>query len=219
MALFSVGALALWWAESTGWTIESFRLFFLCGAVLNVSWLALGTVYLLWGKAIGNHVRTWLIAGSGFAVGVVFASSARTTIDPAEFPIGREVFGPGPRILAAIGSGVPAMLIIVGALWSSWRVMRRNSPTYSTPTQSSSHSRIVLSPGRLAIGNVVIAVGTLILSASGLIAGRLGQDRAFAITLLVGVSALFGGFLIASNPTRQQSMQFAPQHLAGTANG
>ncbi|MFA5774019.1 MAG: hypothetical protein WC864_01415, partial [Ilumatobacteraceae bacterium] len=69
MALFSAGALALWWAESTGWTIEAFRLFFLCGAVLNVSWLALGTVYLLWGKTIGNHVRTWLIAGSGFAVG------------------------------------------------------------------------------------------------------------------------------------------------------
>lgn len=219
MALFSAGALALWWAESTGWTIEAFRLFFLCGAVLNVSWLALGTVYLLWGKTIGNHVRTWLIAGSGFAVGVVFASSAKTAIDPAEFPVGREVFGPGPRILAAIGSGVPAILIIVGALWSSWRVMRRNSPTYSTPTQSSSHSRIVMSPGRLAIGNVVIAVGTLILSASGLIAGRLGQDRAFAITLLVGVSALFGGFLIASNPTRQRSMQFAPQHLAGTTNG
>lgn len=219
MALFSVGALALWWAESTGWTIEIFRLFFLCGAVLNVSWLALGTVYLLWGKSVGNLVRTWLIAGSGFAVGVVFVSSARTVIDPAKFPVGREVFGPGPRILAAIGSGVPALLIIGGALWSTWRVMRRNSPTYPTPTLASGSSRIVMSPGRLAVGNIVIAVGTLILSASGLIAGRLGQDRAFAITLLIGVSALFGGFLIASNSSRQRSVQFALQHLSGGANG
>jgi hypothetical protein len=38
-----------------------------------------------------------------------------------------------------------------------------------------------------------------VLSASGTIAGRLGKDRAFAITLLVGVSILFSGFIVASN--------------------
>ena len=37
------------------------------------------------------------------------------------------------------------------------------------------------------------------LSASGTIAGRLGKDRAFAITLLIGVSVLFAGFIVASN--------------------
>ena len=37
------------------------------------------------------------------------------------------------------------------------------------------------------------------LSASGTIAGRLGKDRAFAVTLLIGVSILFGGFIVASN--------------------
>jgi hypothetical protein len=38
-----------------------------------------------------------------------------------------------------------------------------------------------------------------VLSASGTIAGRLGKDRAFAVTLLIGVSILFGGFIVASN--------------------
>lgn len=200
MAFFAIGSLALWWAESTGWTIGIFRLFFLCGAVLNVSWLALGTVYLLVGRIIGDLVRTWLIAATGFATGVVAMSPAKSPIIRTEFPIGREVFGATPRILAAIGSGVPALIIIAGALWSTWRIIGRKSP------------------GRLALGNIVIAVGTLILSASGLFAGRLGQDRAFAITLLIGVCALFGGFLIASNSTRR-SVQFSAQYLASAANG
>lgn len=214
MALFSVGSLALWWAESIGWTIGIFRLFFLCGAVLNVSWLALGTVYLLVGRTIGDLVRTWLIAASGFAAGVVGVSPAKAPIVRAEFPIGREIFGAAPRILAAVGSGVPALIIIAGAVWSTWRVLGWKSPTWSSRT-----SRIVMSPGRMAIGNIVIATGTLILSASGLIAGRLGQDRAFSITLLIGVCALFGGFLIASNSTHGQSVQRATQYLAGAANG
>jgi hypothetical protein len=44
MALFAMGSACLWWAESTGWNLFVFRMFFLAGAVLNVSWLALGTV-------------------------------------------------------------------------------------------------------------------------------------------------------------------------------
>jgi hypothetical protein len=56
----------------------------------------------------------------------------------------------------------------------------------------------VAAPGRLVAGNVLIAVGTLVLSASGSLAGRLGKDRAFAVTLLTGVIVLFAGFLVAT---------------------
>jgi len=213
MVLFAVGSLALWWAESTGWTIEIFRLFFLCGAVLNVPWLALGTVYLLAGKRIGNMVRSWLIAASGFAAGVVVVSPARTVVVGTEFPRGRDLFGATPRVLAAVGSGIPALIIVAGALWSTWRVLRRKSPAMSIST-----SRTVISSWRLAIGNMVIATGTLILSASGLLAGRLGQDRAFAITLLIGVCTLFAGFLVASNSTRNRSTLRATQFLASASN-
>jgi hypothetical protein len=40
-------------------------------------------------------------------------------------------------------------------------------------------------------------LGTLILSASGTLAGRLGEDRSFVVTLTVGVVVLFVGFLAA----------------------
>ena len=200
MALFAVGSGALWWAESSGWNLMAFRIFFLAGAVLNVAWLALGTIYLLIGLRAGNICRAWLVWLSGFATGVVLIAPTKSEVVSIEFPAGREIFGAAPRILAAVGSGVPAMFIIVGALWSAWRVVKKQNPA-----TSKSISRTVTSPKRLAGGNVLIAVGTIVLSASGTLAGRLGQDRAFAITLLCGVSILFSGFLVASNSTLSAS--------------
>jgi hypothetical protein len=59
----------------------------------------------------------------------------------------------------------------------------------------------VKSARKLAGGNILIAAGAAILSASGTFSGRLGADRSFAITLLVGIVVLFAGFLVASNAT------------------
>lgn len=199
MILFAVGSAALWWAESTTWSMPAFRIFFLAGAVLNVAWLALGTVYLLTNRRIADRLRELLVVLSAFSVGVIWVAPTRRSIQPGEFPAARELFGVLPRVMAAIGSGIPALVIIIGALWSTWRVVRAKSPSFMSP-----NPRIVYSPRRLAIGNVLIAAGTLVLSASGSLGGRLGKDRAFAVTLLTGLVILFLGFLVASNSTRGQ---------------
>jgi len=191
LALFALGSLALWWAESTGWGLGSFRVFYLAGAVLNVPWLALGTVYLLAGERVGHRVRWWLVFLSGLTVGIVGFAPTKVGVSGGELPTGKEVFGVAPRVLAAVGSGVAALVIIVGALWSAWRVLRGRNPSLGA-------QRSVPAPRRLVWGNVLIAVGTLVLSGSGSLAGRLGKDRAFAVTLLVGIVILFAGFLVAS---------------------
>ena len=54
---------------------------------------------------------------------------------------------------------------------------------------------------RLALGNVLIAAGTVVLSGSGTLAGRIGELEAFEVTLLVGISVLFVGFLVATSTT------------------
>lgn len=199
LALFALGGFALWWAEAHGWGTTTFRVFFLAGAVLNVAWLALGTVYLLAGTQCGNRVRAWLIGLSGFATGVVMMAPTKVPVSGSELPKGSEVFGVAPRVLAAVGSGVPAVVIIGGALWSAWRVARGRVPAFGVGAQ-----RTVALPKRLALGNVLIALGTLVLSASGTVAGRLGKDRAFAATLLVGICILFAGFLVAGSGTNRQ---------------
>lgn len=196
LGFFAVGSLALWWAESAGWGLGSFRIFYMAGAVLNVPWLALGTIYLLAGERAGNRVRAWLVPLSGLTVGIVGFAPTRIGVSGDELPTGKDVFGVAPRVLAAVGSGVAALVIIVGALWSAWRVWRGRQPSLTG-------NRQVSSPGRLVLGNVLIATGTLVLSASGTLAGRLGKDRAFVVTLLVGIVILFAGFLVATSQRRR----------------
>ena len=191
LLLFAAASAALWLAEAGGWSPASFRAFYLFGAILNVPWLALGTVYLLAGRRLADGVRWGLVIASGFAAGVMVTAPMHGTVPADELPEGRDLFAPLPRILAAVGSGVAAVVVIGGALWSAWRLWRRGART-------SAGGRSDVSPARLALGNVIIAVGTLVLSASGTLAGRLGKDTAFALTLVTGVVILFCGFLVAT---------------------
>jgi hypothetical protein len=189
LAMFAAASGALWVAEAAGWSSPSFRAFYLFGAILNVPWLALGTVFLLAGRRIGDGVRWGLVLASGFAAGVLVTTPLRAPVPSDELPEGRELFEPLPRLLAAVGSGVAALVVIAGALWSAWRLARGRSAGARTEA---------VTARRLVVGNVVIALGTLVLSASGTLAGRLGKDTAFAVTLVAGVVVLFCGFLIAT---------------------
>jgi hypothetical protein len=93
---------------------------------------------------------------------------------------GSQVFGPLPRVLAAVSSAGGALAIVAGAVWSVGRVWRRGAPR------------------RLLWSNGLIALGTLILGASGTLNSVFGAMTAFAVTLLVGISVIFAGFLVAS---------------------
>ena len=200
MALFVVAAFALWLAEGSGWNNGVFRVFFTFGAIVNVPWLGLGTIYLLAGQRAGNATMRGLLIFSGFAIGVVVTAPLRGVIDPGTLPTGSEHFDPLPRILAAVGSSIPALIIFGGALWSAWRVVRGNNPALT-----SAATRQVRSTRRLALGNILIAAGAASLSASGTFSGRLGADRSFAVTLLTGIVVLFAGFLVASNATHSST--------------
>ena len=195
LALFAIGAGALWWAESRGWSLASFRVFFVAGAVLNVPWLALGTVYLLAGEAGGNRVRAWLIGLSGLSVGIVlFAPTAAGR--GHELPTGKDVFGVAPRSSPGSARAWPPWSSSSARCGAPCRLVRHRA------AGAAARGAAQPAPRPAGRGNVLIAVGTLVLSASGTLAGRLGKDRAFAVTLLVGIVVLFAGFLVASAPAR-----------------
>jgi hypothetical protein len=183
LALFALASAALATAESTGWDNGTFRVFYLLGAVLNVPWLALGTVYLLFGRNAGKHVRTALIFFSGFATGVLLICPIHGTIQPfGGIPVGKDLFGPLPRALAGVGSGVGATVVFVGAVVSAVRFSRKHTP----------------GSGALAGGNALIALGTLVLASGGLLQGIVGQDEAFVISLASGIAVIYAGFVVAS---------------------
>ena len=193
MVLFAVGSFALWWAASTGWSGGVFRVFFTAGAILNVSWLALGSIALLFGDRIAIPLSRIVSLLSAFAIGVMVVAPSEREFVASELPQARDHFGALPRVLAAVGSGVPALVIFAGAVWSLVRLLRRQ-PTGA----NESHHRPIVSTKRLVLSNALVALGTLVLSASGSLAGRLGEEQAFAVTLSVGVVILFVGFMVPS---------------------
>jgi hypothetical protein len=186
LAMFALASAALATGASTGWDNGTFRVFYLFGAVLNVPWLAMGTVYLLAAEATARRVLWGLVLFSGFAAGVLL-SCPMDAVHGTAIPVGKDVFGALPRVLAAAGSGVAAVVIIGGALLSAWRFAR--DPR-------------IPAHGRLAGANGLIALGTLILSSGGLLQGVVGHDEAFTLSLAVGISVVYCGFRLASGTSR-----------------
>jgi hypothetical protein len=180
--LFALASAALAIGVTTGWDNGTFRAFYLLGAILSVPWLALGTVYLLLGRTVGRRVQWGLVAFSGLAVGTMLSCVIHGPISGTTIPVGHDVLPVLPRALAGTASGLGAIVIIVGAALSAVRFARQPGPEAR----------------RRALANVLIALGTLILSAGGLIQGVVGKDEAFAISLAVGITVIYAGFLVAS---------------------
>ncbi len=183
LVMFALASAALSVGVTTGWDGPTFRAFYLLGAVLNVPWLALGTVYLLAGPRRGRRAQWALVFFSGLAAGVVLAAPMHTVPTGTDIPSGREVFGAGPRVLAAVGSSGGAAVILGGALWSAWVFAR---------------SRGRPGAGRRVAANGCVAAGTFVLAGGGLVQGRLGENEAFALSLLLGIAVIYTGFLIAT---------------------
>jgi hypothetical protein len=176
LSLFALAAAALAAGEAAGWTGPLFRLYYLLGAVVNVPVLALGTVYLLGGPRRAGLAVALFCA---FAAGVLLVAPFTHPLPREELARGSDVFGPLPRILAAVGSTAGALVVFGGAAWSAVRLRR----------------------GRRMWGNVLIALGTLVLGSSGLLNSVADEVTAFVVTLGIGVVLLFAGFLVATTPS------------------
>lgn len=184
LAMFTAGSAALWLGAGLGWTAATFRVFYLFGAITNVPVLALGTVYLLSGHRRGDVSAAAVALFCAFSAGVLAVAPLTQAVPVDRLPRGSEVFGPLPRVLAAVASSVGALVIVAGAGWSAWRFRRDR--------------------GRrgLVAGNLLIAAGTLVLGAGGVLNSVLDEMEAFAVSLVAGITLIFIGFLVATPPVR-----------------
>jgi hypothetical protein len=175
LLFFAFAAFMGYLARSGGANEVEYRLFYLFGAIANVAWLALGTIFIV-APRYGRAALAAVLALSAVAVYAVFATPVdiAVAVDTGKgFPDGSL-----PRILAGIGSGLGSLVLIGGALWSAWVFLRRRNQ------------------GRRALANVVIAVGVFIAAAGGTVAFT-GASGILEFTNLIGVSVMFVGFLLA----------------------
>ena len=184
LAMFMVATLATAQGVRLGWTPGLFRAYYFFGAMINVPFLAVGTVELL-------SKRRWVgLAAAAYGA----AAMARAHLDAAVLdgvrgiPEARFVITGSAltRTLSRYYSYTSFTIVVLGALFSAFRLSRQRS------TPNAAHLR------RLATANLLIAAGTFLVAAAS-IAVRLGRGSEvamlFSVGLLVGVSLMFAGFL------------------------
>lgn len=183
MLMYGAASLAVVFGVFGGWTRAEYQVFWVLGAVLNVPFLAAREIDLLSrNRTVSAVLGLLLVFVSAYAV----ATTRAAALDPAalarELPSGREVFGAGtpahrlPQLIS-----IPSYLILVGgAAWSAWRM--RGRPEL--------RDRFT--------GTVWIAIGATVIAGVGSAFAAAGNLPVFSISLLVGIAAMFWGFVRAS---------------------
>jgi hypothetical protein len=197
--LFTGASASLLLGAAIGWSSGTFRTFYYLGAIANVPVLALGTVELVLGPRWGTRCARAVAGFCLFSAGVLTVAPLRAPIDADTLPRGADVFGPLPRVLAAVGSSVGALVIFVGAMASMAGLLRSRGPA------------------RSAIANLLIAAGTVVLSVGGLFNSVASEMTSFAVSLVLGIVLIFAGFLtatVASPPRLLSAVTPLPTMLA-----
>jgi hypothetical protein len=178
IAMFAIATIALAVELATGWTSASYRTFFLFGAVLNIPFLALGSMFLVVGPRAG-HVMTLLLAGFS-AISTTLVTTVPFENPLPESGVRPDVFPPltdgfGPRLLAAIGAGTGTFLLVTLALVSVIRFRKKNP--------------------RIVVGNGLILAGTLVAGWGGT-GLAIGESSGFVLSLLVTSIMLWAGYRV-----------------------
>ena len=175
LAMFAVAAFAGYLHRSGSGTAREYEVFYLFGALLNVPWLALGTIYLLAPRRVAATALAIVVLLSAM---LIFAVAMTPVNAQAVADTGRGYpDGSLPRVLAVVSNALGSLVLIGGALWSAWRFWR----TRTMP--------------RRALANILIAAGVFIVAAGGTVAFT-GTGGVLEFTNLGGLAVMFAGFLL-----------------------
>ncbi len=184
--LFALGAACQVLADVTGtWTPLIARIYYLAGAILNVGFLGLGTVYLIFSRRIANVSLVIMLVLSAISFFVLFTVPVEHAMLAQEAGW-KAVTGvsTAPRWLAAVTNTLGTVLVVGGALWSGIIFWRKRIQKHRM------------------IGVFLLAAGTFIIALGGTITGLTGlrnHDYLY-ITMVVGLIFMFGGYLQTVRP-------------------
>ncbi len=197
LAMFGIGSFAEAYL-ALAWSRAIFISWYLFGAILNPSWLGMGTLYLL-------VRRRWV----HFAAGLLVVASLASTILMLSIPIQADKFHLGTPIsmqykaiippdafklilIPTIIFGVVGLVLLVGgALYSAFLFWRK---------------RVL--PNRV-IGNVLIAAGALSVASASELTG-LGYGQYLYLGELAAAVLMFVGFRFAARPQPEETPKAVP---------
>ena len=185
--LFSIAAACQVFADvSHTWTPLLARIYYLTGAILNVGFLGLGTVYLLMSRRTANIALIVLLAFTALSAVILFTVPVdNTMLDQEAGWKAVASISTAPRWLAAISNTLGTILVVGGALWSAYVFWRRR-----------------IMKNRM-IGVLLLAAGTFSIALGGTITGITGlknHDYLY-LSMAIGVILMFIGYLQTIRPT------------------
>ena len=170
LAQFAVGAGALAWGTAFGWTPTVYRIFYVFGAVLNVGWLGLGTLWLVWYRSAAVAMTIVLATVS---LGVIWYVATTSLVPGAAFganlPRASEVMPVLARNLSRWFSISGSVVVLAGLGMSI--ALRRN-----------------------ASGLALLASGVVVAGVASELA-RAGYVTVFSVGLAAGIALMYAGFV------------------------
>lgn len=188
LAMFAAASVAVAGGSALDWDPTLYRFFWLFGAVLNVPWLALGSVALAGGRAVRAVGLAIVLALHPVAIFFIFRDSLNAAALTASkaIPRGAEVWERGGTALGlGRNASILAWAVVVGiAMWTS-RPRRGMRP-----------------PKARVRANLLISLGVSVVAIGGFALGRIGKGEAFSVSLALGVALMYAGFRLAGRAPR-----------------
>ena len=182
MLFFGAGAACQFIGHQIGWSPFTYRLWYLCGAILTAAYLGQGTVYLQARRRVAHAVLALLLLASAGAVFVLWQAPVDLPQALAEGPISGQGMPRYVRLMTPFFNIFGTVTLVGGAARSSWFFL----------WSGKSNIR--------ALGTGLIAGGALIVAFGGTLA-RFSRPEALYLSELVGVVTIFAGFILTSRPT------------------
>jgi hypothetical protein len=192
LGLFAVAALAEGIAGIWGWSPVVYRVYYLCGGLLSVGWLGVGSLLLVFPRRLGP-IAAWVMLTLTLvsAVAVALAPIDAALLHEAE--PGRGTIGAPASVLAPITNTLGLAALVGVALASGWGAWRHRAP------------------GTRILGVLAIGLGALV---AGVVHGLLGQvtghHELAPVGELVGVTLMFIGYAVVEARLRSP----VPSHSA-----
>jgi hypothetical protein len=189
LAMFALASVFVAFGVAGGWDKTLFKGYWLFGALLNVPFLALGSVALLRNRVVTAVSMLIVAAASLYALLVVASAKANETairLHPYDVPLGKNVWGKH-SLVAKLGTyySIPAYFVVVGIAIASSRARKGVKP----------HGDRVKGDWLIAAGVTIVAIGSAF--------ARYQRGALFSVFLALGVVVMFAGFVYASRPSAQ----------------
>jgi hypothetical protein len=177
-ALICFGAAALWEAAGVygGWTPLLYKGYYLLGAILNVGWLGVGTIYVLAPRRWGHLAAAIMGVVTVLAVPAVLVAPTDAHLLMAAVP-GRGAIGAPATLFPPLTNSIGSVILIGGAAWSAVRGYRSHAGA-----------------GRV-VGMVLLAAGALIVAGTHTVAQVRNLYAVQPVGEAIGILVMFIGYL------------------------